>query len=446
MNNPSPGTGAIGLSRRSLLSTAALAAGSAGLAPLAACSSGSGTASSGGLTKIRVLAWSNGPTIDTNFKNRVKAFNAANKGKIEATLELLPYDQVWQKIQLAYSARKPYDVYFWDIQAYGHYKKGLLASVQDQISQSSLVDGGKYPVDLYEPWKFDGTNMFGVPENVQSMAFFYNKDLFAKAGLATPDDTWTWDDVLEAADKLTIREGRRTTQWGLAPGALTVWWGLQTLSWAQDTAFTDKELEPTKFQMSDPRNITSMKFVQDLFFTHKVSPSPAQAESFAADIHPFTTGKVAMVADGGWFISTFNQLDFEWAMAPLPKFAGNRVAPYWLGGWMIPKSTETQDAAFKYALWSASDFQPQMAKDHDWIPLRTAERTSNEMVSGMPEGFAESLSQLESSRIGDIYHVNNQQIVEEVFNPTFDLLWANKITPEQAAKQIDEKGTALLTT
>ena len=152
-----------------------------------------------------------------------------------------------------------------------------------------------------------------------------------------------------------------------------------------------------------------------------------------------------MVADGGWNISAFQELDFEWAIAPLPKFGSQRVAPYWLGGWMIPKATKTQDAAFDYALWSASDFQPQMAKDHDWIPLRTAERTSNAMVSGMPEGFAESLTQLENARIGDIYHANNQQIVEEVFNLTFDLLWANKITPEQAAKQIDEKGTALLT-
>jgi multiple sugar transport system substrate-binding protein len=447
MNNPSPGTGANGLSRRSFLSSAAIAAGAAGLAPLAACSSGGGeTSSSGGLTKIRVLAWSNGPTIDANFKNRVKAFNAAHKGKIEATPQLLPYDQYWQKIQLAYSAREPYDVYFWDIQAYGHYKKGLLASVQEQISQSPLLDGGKYPVDLYEPWKFDGSNMFGVPENVQSMVFFYNKDLFAKAGLATPDENWTWDDVLEAADKLTIREGNKTTQWGMATGDLTVWWGLQTLSWAQDIAFVDKELEPTKFLMSDPRNVTTMKFVQDLIYTHKVAPNAAQAEAFAQDVNPFATGRVAMVAAGGWNMSAFNQLDFEWAIAPLPKFGTMRVAPYWLGGWMIPKSTDTQDAAFKYALWSASDFQPQMAKDHDWIPLRTAERTSNEMVSGMPEGFAESLTQLESSRIGDIYHTNNQQIVEEVFNPTFDLLWANKITPEQAAKQIDEKGNALLAT
>jgi multiple sugar transport system substrate-binding protein len=431
------------LSRRSLLTAAALSTG-AGMLPLTGCGGGEDQAG-GGNGKIRVLAWSNGPTIDANFKRRVKAFNQANKGKIEATLQLLPYDQYWQKIQLAYSARQPYDIYYWDVQAYGHYKKGLLADLQDRIDDSPLVDPTTYPVKLYEPWKFDGSSMFGCPENVQSMVFFYNKALFDEAGVNYPDDTWTWDDVLAAADKMTVRKGNKTTQWGMTTGALTIWWGLQPLSWAQDTAFVDKELEPTKFQMSDPRNVASMKFVQDLIYTHRVAPTAAQSEAFAQDVGPFATGKVAMSADGGWNISAYQQLDFEWAIAPLPKFGTKRVAPYWLGGWNIPKATKTQDAAFAFAQWSASGFQEQMAKDHDWIPLRTTERESNAMLDGMPDGFAESIKQLDSSRIGDIYHANNLQIVEEVFNPTFEQLWNNRMTPEQAAKQIDEKGNALLT-
>jgi len=436
------------MNRRRLLGSAAAVAGAASLAPLAACSGGQPITGGGGgggdSSSIRVLAWSNGPTIDTHFKNRVKAFNTAQDGKIKATLQLLPYDQYWQKIQLAYSARQPYDVYYWDVQAYGHYKKGLLASLGDRIGQSPLVDSAQYPVHLYKPWKFDGTSMFGCPENVQSMVFFYNKKLFDTAGVKYPDDTWTWEDVLAAADKMTLRQGNKTTQWGLATGALTIWWGLQTLSWAQDTAFVDKELEPTKFQMTDPRNVASMKFVQDLIYTHKVAPSAAQAQAFAQDIGPFATGKVAMIADGGWNTSAFQQLDFEWGIAPLPMFGSKRVAPYWLGGWNIPKSTKTQDAAFEFALWSASNFQPTMAKDHDWIPLRNADRASDAMSEGMPDGFAESLTQLDNARIGDIYHANNLQIVEEVFNPTFEQLWNNKMTPAQAARQIDEKGSALL--
>src|SRR5262245_48804865 len=134
-------------SRRRFLSGAALAAGSLGIGSLAAACGGSDSTSGGG-NSIRVLAWSNNPTIDGNFKARIKAFNTAQKGKIKATLQLLPYDQYWQKIQLAYSARKPYDIYYWDVQAYGHYKRGLLKDLQPEIDQTELVDGSKYPTRL----------------------------------------------------------------------------------------------------------------------------------------------------------------------------------------------------------------------------------------------------------------------------------------------------------
>ncbi len=197
--------------------------------------------------------------------------------------------------------------------------------------------------------------------------------------------------------------------------------------------------------MNDPRNVASLQFVRDLIYKHKVAPSPAQSQAFAQDIGPFATGKVAMIADGGWSIAGFQQLDFEWGIAPLPKFGSKRVAPYWLGGWVIPKSTKTQDAAFDFAQWSASDFQPRMAKDHDWIPLRNAERTSKAMRQGMPAGYGQSIEQLDEARVGDIYHVNNLQIVEEVFNPTFEQLWNDKITPAKAAATIDQKGGQLLT-
>jgi multiple sugar transport system substrate-binding protein len=434
-----------GIDRRRFLSGAMAAAGAVGLPLLAGCGdNGDSGGSGGGTGEIRVLAWTNGPSIDANFKARVKAFNDAQQGKIKATLQFLPYDQYWQKIQLAYSARQPYEIYYWDVQAYAHYKRGLLKELQPDIDKTDLMDAAKYPAKLYEPWKFDGKSMFGCPENVQTMVFYYNKDLFDKAGVKYPDDTWTWDDVVAAAEKLTVRQGSKVTQWGLDIGDLSIWWGLQTLSWAQDTAFVDKELEPTKFQMSDPRNVESIAFIQDLIYKHKVAPSPAQTTSVAQDVGAFESGKIAMRPAGGWQIASYKKLSFKWAIAPLPTFHGKRVAPYWLGGWNIPKAGKSQEAAFEFAKWSASTFQPQMAKDHDWIPLRNAERTSDVMSEGMPDGFVESVRQLENARIGDIYHANNLQIIEEVFAPTFEQLWNNKLRPEQAAKQIDDKGTALL--
>jgi multiple sugar transport system substrate-binding protein len=402
-------------------------------------------APSGQLQTVRALAWSNGPAIDENFTRRAQAFNEAHQGEIEVDLQFLPYDQYWQKIDLAYASNQPYDIYYWDVQAYGHYKRGLLHNVQPQLQISGdLIDSATYPVHLYEPWKFDGANLYGVPENIQTMVFFYNKDIFDKAGVKYPDDTWTWDDVVATAKQLTVREGDNVTQWGMDIGTLGVWWGLQTLSWAQGDAFFDKVIEPTKFNMQSEANIASLRFVQDLIWKERVAPNAEQRTSVGQDVGVFQSGQTAMIPDGSWSIAGFSSLPFNWDIAPLPKWGDKRVVPYWLGGWVIPKASKVTDAAFEYARWSATDFQPQMAKDHDWIPLNNAARESQDMLAGMPSGFKSSLATISDAQIGDLYHQNAQQILNEVLGPILGQVYENQLTPEDAAKQIDEKANELL--
>ena len=276
------------------------------------------------------------------------------------------------------------------------------------------------------------------------MVLYYNKDLFDKAGLEYPTDSWTWDDMQAAATQLTIREGDNVTQWGMDMGALSIWWGLQTLSWAQNDAFFDKELEPTKFQMTNPANVTSMQFVQDLIWKAQIAPNAAQRTAVGQDVGIFQSGRTALIADGSWSIANFGSLPFKWDIAPLPKWQDSRVVPYWLGGWVITKGSKVPQEAFNYANWSATEFQDQMAKDHDWIPLQNAARSSQDMLASMPSGFQSALDAISNAKIGDMYHRNSQQILNEVLGPIFTQVWENQLKPEDAAAQIDEKANALL--
>ncbi len=157
-----------------------------------------------------------------------------------------------------------------------------------------------------------------------------------------------------------------------------------------------------------------------------------------------SSGRCALNPDGGWVASGYSTLPFKWAMAPLPLWEGKRVVPYWLGGWNIPKASKVPEAAFEYARWSASEFQTQMAKDHDWIPILTSARESADMKAGMPTGYEASIKALDSAKVGDLYHINAAQILGEVFGPTYTRVLTNELTPEAAAKEIDEKANVLL--
>lgn len=106
----------IRLSRRQFLRSAALGGAAFASGMLAACGASPTTPTgqapttapapvSGEPTKIRALMWSNGPVIDENFKVRAQMFNDTFKGQYDLDLQLLPYDQYWPRIDLAYGSK-----------------------------------------------------------------------------------------------------------------------------------------------------------------------------------------------------------------------------------------------------------------------------------------------------------------------------------------------------
>lgn len=434
--------------RRTLLAALAAGGGAALMGCNPAAQQQQPATSDGGVvgkSEVTVYAWSNGPIIDNNFKKRVELFNQEFAGKFKAKINFLPYEQYWQKVQLQYSAQQPFDIYFWDVQAYAHFKKNLIIDNQAVIEQSGMLDAQAYPANLYEPWKFDGTNLYCIPENIQTIAFFYNTDHFDEAGIAYPDGTWDWDKALEVGRELKRSNGDKVTRWGLDVGVLDVWWGLQYLSWSAGSSFADKVNEPTAFTLEDPRNIEAMRFVQQAMWApDNVSPNPTQRSTQDEGAGGFAGGGTSMTVAGTWNIATYQEMKSNWAMAPLPKWQGQNITPYFLGGWVIPKKSAAMTAAQTFATWSATTFQSQMAKNHDWIPLQNAARTSKDMIDGMPEGFSAAMEAIPNARIGDIYTLNMQQIFNEVFGPAIQELINNRATPEATAARMQSEATALL--
>jgi ABC-type glycerol-3-phosphate transport system substrate-binding protein len=54
----------------------------------------------------------------------------------------------------------------------------------------------------------------GLPQTADVVVLYYNTEHFDEAGLAYPDETWTWDDLVEAARALTVKDGDQVTRYG----------------------------------------------------------------------------------------------------------------------------------------------------------------------------------------------------------------------------------------
>ena len=84
-------------------------------------------------------------------------------------------------------------------------RKGLLEDLTPFEERDSSFDAGAFLPPLPAGCLVGGRT-FAVPHNFSTLVLYYNRDHFDAAGLTYPDSTWTWDTLLAAARRLTVRD------------------------------------------------------------------------------------------------------------------------------------------------------------------------------------------------------------------------------------------------
>lgn len=78
---------------------------------------------------------------------------------------------------------------------------GAAGALLDLDSVKDVVQASKYPDFALTSAKVDG-KLYGLPTGGNATAAFVNTDIFKKAGVAVPDKSWKWDDLIAAANKI----------------------------------------------------------------------------------------------------------------------------------------------------------------------------------------------------------------------------------------------------
>ena len=195
---------------------------------------------------------------------------------------------------------------------------GALKQVDALIARDKLDLKGWFP-EMIGIMKIDG-KMYGLPFKGQVLTggFFYNKNLFQARGMAEPTENWTLDDLVKAAQQLTIRQGSDTTQWGYSVNT----WGGENFNghlrqWGGDTYSSDGK----KATMDSAPVLEGMQWYESLFNKQQFLHPLADA---ATD---FQQGKVAMIG----------RCYFNYKATLLPQ-VGDK---FQLDGTMMPKHPKT---------------------------------------------------------------------------------------------------------
>jgi ABC-type glycerol-3-phosphate transport system substrate-binding protein len=297
--------------------------------------------------KLRFVRQTYPPASDQYFKDRYAEWIAAYPN-IAVEEEVIPYGDLNQKLQTTVAAGDPPDIImgkgdFTSSYAFNkvvvdlsqYLSKDFLDDLAPAIKSQHIVDGKLYAW----PW-----------EQAQVM-FYFNKDMFKKAGVQTPPETasiadaWTWEQAMEAWEKVLAGNntgGGEPTTYALASstygngGPGSSWWleGQYVRSLGDPNAPKDSSAYKTFAGISEdglkasgyvdtPEAIKGMTYYQEIF-KKKLSPTtpvPNQYEDGKA------AGRFGSISTAIRF-STQTKPAFEWGVSSVPKgkFVFNHIS------------------------------------------------------------------------------------------------------------------------
>ncbi len=228
--------------------------------------------------------------------------------------------------------------------------RGILLDLTDLLAATDGFTAGDFFPHLLDRYTYDG-RIYGIPYDAQPYAMlYYNPALFDAAGVDYPTNDWNWDDMLAAAEALTVRDDAgNVTQYGMNVGSR---WDY--FVYGAGGGMVDDLRNPTMSLLDAPEAVEGIQFMVDLMHSHEVYPSPQTLEALGgASRDFFLTGKTAMLI-GGFWEAVFNPQGFadigaRIAIGPV-KDTSNRIYPTGGTAYTVLESSEHKDLAWEFVV------------------------------------------------------------------------------------------------
>jgi multiple sugar transport system substrate-binding protein len=224
-----------------------------------------------------------------------------------------------KRLGVDFAAGTPADVILLNYRRYASFAaKGVLEPLGPYLDQSKLIKIDDFYPEAVSPFYWEGVLMC-IPQNLSSLVVYYNKDLFDQAGLTYPDNDWTWDDFLAAAQALTRDTDRDglIDQYGLGTEASI--FRVAPFIWQNGGELVDNPAAPTRLALDTPAARQAIAWFVDLQVKHHVVPDAVQEKAESSESR-FLNGRLGMFLNSRRGVPTYRQITgFDWDVAPLPQ-------------------------------------------------------------------------------------------------------------------------------
>ena len=271
---------------------------------------------------------------------------------ITVEIETIGYDDYFTQMQTRVAGGTAPDCYELNIENFAAYaNKGALAELTG-------IDVGGYNETALSAFGVGG-KQYGVPGNFSNVVLIYNKDLFDQAGVDYPTGDWTWEDALNACEKISALGD---DIYGIYQPITFNEFFKVAAQYGGGILSEDK----TAFTINSEENLAAAQMMIDKITETNVQPTEAQMGGMG-DWDLFESGRLGMIPTGIWAFGAFTDAcDFNWDICVEP--GGTQKATHFFSNALVVNAkSEKKEAAATWINWLASsDTAAKMRIEAGW--------------------------------------------------------------------------------
>lgn len=350
------------------------------LVSAAAIIAAAGCGASAGGDGVRLLVFGAPEELDA-YRALVTAYEEAEPGADVQLVEASDREDLIARLSTSISGGSPPDLFLMNYRYYGQFAaKGAIEPLDARIEASTAID----PADFYDTamaaFQWRGEQLC-LPQNVSSLAVYYNRDLFREYGVPEPAPGWTWSDLRTTAISMTRDANGVVVQGTESEGGpqLVAVYGLgieptmiqlAPFVWSNGGEVVDDLQRPTRLTLDSPEAREALRNFVDLHLAYGVIPPDEQLEAETNESR-FANGRLAMLLSSRRSTTTFRTAaDFDWDVAELPRY-GEQVGILHSDAYCMPVGASNKDAAWRFVEFAlGASGQQIMASTGRTVPSR----------------------------------------------------------------------------
>lgn len=282
--------------------------------------------------EVTLAGWGGNPMEQKLLKQTLDEFEKKYPN-IKVKHEVIS-DQYMDVIKTRLIGGEGPDVFYLDaFEAPAMIETGVLEPLDDYVTDDFDIDDFEKP--LLDAFKGPDGKIYGFPKDYSTLALFYNKKMFAEAGLDVPK---TWDELREAAKTLT--KGTEVYGFGVAPELARLYYIAESKG--------GKVVTDNKASFADPKVVEALQPIVDMRLKDKSAAQPNEVGAgWGGEM--FGQQKAAMVIEGNWAIPFLQETfpNTEFGTAEVPTIDGKKGTMAYTVAYVMNKDSQKKEAAWK---------------------------------------------------------------------------------------------------